>query len=275
MIIGCSFDGQLSRDASGEIYPYLRYAKGNKGSGALSSFGVDIILQKQGNKGSLAYSNLLQSINNIKKTLKFDCVEFDESQFDDMFQVCSSYSDKIKYDLKVKREIYASLNYDVNSLNNLKTIVKSLVKSGEKNGCDLVVTLLRYLSFSTQYVSEIVDEKGFIFNVANLNILKSRNNLDGLRDLKSKLDTVLLQHNALVNKLNAILQRSVGIYSDAADPQSKASAISIYLSNMISRDSDIYTRIFDPVDSTAATGDRLSLQSLKAVIMNKVNELIK
>ncbi|AFI31764.1 CRASP family complement regulator-acquiring lipoprotein [Borrelia crocidurae] len=269
MIIGCSSDGQLS---SGKIYPYLRYAKGNKGADALSSFGVDIILQKQGNKGSLAYSDLLQSINNIKKTLKFNCLEFDESQFDDMFQVCSS--DKVKYDIKFKREIYASLNYDVNSLGNLKTIVKSLVNSGKKNCCDLVVTLLRYLSISTQYVSDIINEKGVILNVANLNILKRRDNVDGLRDLKSKLDTVLLQHNALVNKLSVILERSVGIYSDAADLQSKVGAISIYLSSMISRDSDIYNGIFNPFDASVGA-NKLSLQSLNFAIMKKVEELTK
>ncbi|ETZ17936.1 hypothetical protein BDCR2A_01131 [Borrelia duttonii CR2A] len=275
MIIGCSSDGPLS---SGENYPYLRYAKSksNKGTAALSSFGIDIILQKhgQGNKGSLAYSELLQSINNIKKTLKFDCMEFDEAQFDDMFQTCSSYGYKIGYDVKVKREIYASLNYDVDSLGNLKTIIKSLVNSGEKKGCDLVVNLLRYLSISTQYISDIVDEKGVILNVANLNILKRRDNVASLRDLKSKLDSVLLQHNVLVSKLSAILERSMGIYSDLADPQSKARAISVYLSSMISRDSDIYNRIFDPLDAPVGA-NKLSLQSLNFAIMKKVEELTK
>ncbi|WP_024653746.1 CRASP family complement regulator-acquiring lipoprotein [Borrelia persica] len=263
LLLTCSLNRQLTNGHNTNLD--VRHGRSNKGDD------TDTI-------SSESYLDLIKSIKNIKKTLYAKSTGFDATQFDSMFQVCPLSGTQVQYDEKTKMQIYASLDYDIRSLNKLKSIIRNLVNFGDSQSCSLVTTLLRDLNISYEYVGGIIDENGFILNVVNLGILRARNDVMGLRDLKSRLESVLSRHNTLVTRLNTMLESAMALYSMPGRAHVVDMAVVHYITPLIAKKGAIHNIIFNSDDFTAvahdATGE-LSLQSLRNLIMEKVNKLVK
>ncbi|WP_024654692.1 hypothetical protein [Borrelia hispanica] len=135
-----------------------------------------------------AYFELQIGVELLKDSLNLKPEVFDEHSFKDIFDIALGEKNTEEF----RHSVYSNLKYDINTLNNLKTIANILMSKSNSDVKNFAL-LIESLSHLPSYAFKVIDEQGKILNNNTLTELESNKDLEGLNELTDMLYNMILQ----------------------------------------------------------------------------------